>query len=612
MNVYHNLVFGLICLTPLIISCWAFLIYWSEFLLSYLEPDPSSQHYDYIIVGGGSAGSVLAARLSHDPGVRVLLLEAGGAPSLLTSVPALTASLQLTGYDWQHVTVAQEAACGAMLDRRCRWPSGKMLGGSSGLNYMLYIRGHEKDFNSWADQGNKGWSYDEVSQYFMKAEQGSDTKLSINKPFYTSSLTDDILATGRDNGYNINAQDDHSNLTGFMEPRVTIKEGARADTYTTILKPVRHRPNLVILKNARALKILFERKRAIGVLFSRYGTEQTVKCSREVIVSAGTVNSAKLLMLSGVGPSQHLQSHNIPVIADLPVGQNLQDHITTSLGPFMLNNSYTSFHPATSLGLWSVLEWLTSGGGALATNGVDAMAFIHSSLSKDNSWPDVQLLFMSSWLLADYWTFIWKTFGLDGDKMWSGYYQHLYNHNSIHAASILPVVLRPKSRGEVTLQSSNPWTPANINPRYLTHPDDMETLVQGIMKTVAMLNSSHHMLQHHYQLPQLHTPGCGQHDLFSVSYWRCHVSQVSLTMYHPVGTCKMGQDHTAVLDERLRVRGGVAGLRVADASVMPTIVSANTNAAVIMIAEKAAHMIIQDHKSETADNVAHQNLHSEL
>ena len=257
----------------------------------------------------------------------------------------------------------------------------------------------------------------------------------------------------------------------------------------------------------------------------------------------------------------------------------------------MLNNSHTSFHPATSISLRSVWDFLVRGQGPLTSVGVDAMGFIHSGLNSDPAWPDIQLMFMSSWMLADYWTLIWRTFGLDGDTMWSGYYRHLYNISSIHAVTILPIILRPRSRGYVTLENSNPWSSPVINPRYLSHPEDLEVMVKAITKTLDMVTHSPHLRQHDYSLPRLATPGCEDHQLFSEAYWQCHVSRVSLTMYHPVGTCAMGH----VTDTRLRVPG-VQGLRVADASVMPRLVSGNTNAATVMIAEKAADMIKEDRR----------------
>ena len=225
------------------------------------------------------------------------------------------------------------------------------------------------------------------------------------------------------------------------------------------------------MRNSRVLSIITEDARAVGVTYSRFGEEASVRCTREVIVAAGTVNSAKLLMLSGIGPREELDRVGIKVVADLPVGQNLQvilisgsysvrvivsffqDHLTTSLGPFMMNNSHTSFHPATSISLRSMWDFLVRGEGPLTSVGVDAMGFIHSEHPGDTdpAWPDVQLMFMSSWMLADYWTLIWRTFGLDGDMMWSRYYQHLYNPNSIHGVTILPILLRPKSRGQARI-----------------------------------------------------------------------------------------------------------------------------------------------------------------
>ena len=602
MSLVHHVVIAALSLTPLLVSCLAFLLYWTEYLQAQLWPGLTDQEYfDLIVVGGGTAGSVLAARLSEAPGLRVLLLEAGGSPSLLTSIPLITPSLQMSPYDWGHLTTPQTAACGSMLGRRSRWPSGRILGGSSGLNYMLYVRGQQEDYDGWAGLGNTGWAWSEVLQYFQRAEAGPPQgnygqtgPLPVSEPAYKTDLQDDILAMARDAGYDVKDVNLERNQTGFTVPRLTQQDGRRADTFRSYLRGAEDRENLVILRNSRVLRIIIEEGVATGLVYSRFGVELTVHCRQEIILSSGTVNSAKLLLLSGLGPAAHLQSLGIKVVADLPVGKNLQDHLTTMLGPFMLNNTRTSFHPATSLGLGSVLELLQHGRGVLTTGGVDAMGFIHSGTEgqTETETPDIQLLFMSSWIMADYWTFIWKTFNLDGERLWEGYFKHLYSPNSTHAVSILPVVLRPKSRGEVRLASSNPWTAPLINPGYLTDPADLETLVAGIMKTLELVSQSPHLRQHGYSLPERPTPGCEGPGLFSRDYWRCFVSQLSLTMYHPVGTCRMGpsDDSRAVVDPQLRVRG-VRGLRVADASIMPTIVSGNTQAATVMIAEKAADLI---------------------
>ena len=602
MTLTHHVVYCLLCSVPLLVSCLAFLTYWTEYLQSQLRPAVSDQTYDFLIVGGGTAGSVLAARLSEDPRVRVLLLEAGGSPSPLASVPVMTASLQMSTYDWGHLTTPQSASCGAMVGRRCRWPAGRMLGGSSGLNYMLHVRGQQQDYDAWEREGNTGWGYQDVLKYFLRAESrpghdgyGQSGPLPVSDPAHSEGLQDEILAMSRDNGYDVKDVNVVRNQTGFMRPKLNQKSGVRMDTYRSYLKPVEHRENLVVLRNSRVLRLVIKAGVATGLVYSRYGQDYTVHCSREIILASGTINSAKTLLLSGLGPADHLEALGIKVEADLPVGENLQDHLTTALGPFMLNNSHSSFHPATSVTFQSLIDFVLSGAGVLTSGGVDAMGFIHSGLSQENndtSSPDIQLLFMSSWIMADYWTFIWRTFNLDGKKMWDSYYQHLYTPNSTHAASILPILLRPKSRGQVRLASSNPWARPLIDPGYLTHPEDLDTLVAGIEKTVEMVSKSPHLTRHGYRLPRLPTPGCEEEELFSRQYWGCHLRQVSLTMYHPVGTCRMGPaSHPgAVVDPQLRVRG-VSGLRVADASIMPTIVSGNTHAATVMIAEKAADMI---------------------
>ena len=429
------------------------------------------------------------------------------------------------------VTEPQEAACGAMVGRRCRWPSGRMLGGSSGLNYMLWVRGQREDYDTWAEEtGDPGWGWDQLQPYFQRAE----AELA-GAPRHTSALTEDILAAARSHNYTVSGGE-HGR--GFMVPRVTQRDGARADTYRTYLRRAAARPNLAVLKNARVLRVLVEGGAAVGVEFSRYGAEQRlrVRAGGEVVLSAGTVSSAHLLLVSGLGPAEQLRRHGVPLVADLPgVGRNLQDHLTTNLGPFLLNNSHTSFHPATSLGLGAVWDYLVHGAGPLTSVGVDAMGFIQSQESAEaEARPDTQLLFMSSWLLADYWSLVWRTFGLDGERLWAGYYRHLYTPRSLHAVSILPVLLRPRSRGEVSLRSADPWAPPRVDPRYLSHPADLATLVAGTRRALALVSGSPQLRRHGYTLPQLATPGCEHTQLFSAAYWACHVSQLSLTMYHPV------------------------------------------------------------------------------
>jgi len=325
-------------------------------------------------VGAGSAGAVIANRLSENPHWKILLLEAGGSESILSDIPLAAATLQMTPIDWAYQTEPQEASCFGLINRRSRWPRGRVLGGTSVLNYMLYVRGNARDYDKWAHLGNYGWSWDEVLPYFIKSEDNLDSSiayngyhgiggyLTVDSPPYISDIAKAFTEAGKYLGYP-NVDINGPIQAGFTIPQGTVRKGARCSTSKAFLRPVRKRFNLHVLTFAYVTKILFnEYKRAIGVQFDRFSLTHVVYARREIIVSGGAVNSPQLLMLSGIGPAHHLQSLGIPVIADLPVGENLQDHVYPG-GVHFVINSKNSFVQRRIVNLKNILSYFSVGQG---------------------------------------------------------------------------------------------------------------------------------------------------------------------------------------------------------------------------------------------------------
>lgn len=593
-------VFAIRCLPPIIaLVAWTFQA--GDYLYSYVEPNVNPS-YDYIIVGGGSAGCVMASRLSENPQVHVLLLEAGGAPPLsISSVPSMAAFLQKSPLDWQYETVPQQNACMAMNGQKCQWPRGKMLGGTSGLNYMLYVRGDPRDYDRWANMGNKGWNYKDVLPYFKKSEShigrykddgkhhGHKGPLKVRDSVYLSPLAESYNHMARGWGFKVDHDANGPEQSGFEAPQVTVTEdGRRADTYHSyIMGQPASRTNLHIIKYAHVNRVLINDDNvAFGVEFTRYGRVQTAMANREVILSAGTINSPVILMQSGVGPKDQLDMFNIPVKANLEqVGANLQDHVTTLLGPLFINRPVTFDIVRLAASPSLMWEYFINGTGPLgATVVCDSMAFVHSNLTSNDPRPDIQYLINGVAIYSDYGTFFKKIFAIK-PELWDSFYGPHYGKDSV---TILPVVLRPKSRGWIRLASStaDPSVPPLINPNYLSHPDDVKTLVKAIKFILELTSSSKELKTFDFGLLQTPFPPCI--NKADDAYWECFVRHMTMTMYHPVGTCAMG----SVVDENLKVKG-IGHLRVVDASVMPEIVGANTNAPTIMIAEKAADLVKQ-------------------
>jgi choline dehydrogenase-like flavoprotein len=538
--------------------------------------------YDYLIVGAGSAGCVLASRLSEDPTVRVGLIEAGPPDtSVLIHCPAGLALLaQTRSANWGFETVPQPGLNG----RRGYQPRGKVLGGSSSVNAMIYARGHRADYDGWAAEGNPGWSFDEVLPYFKRAEhneRGADAFHGTGGPLNVADLRspgrwrERFVQAGVEAGYPHNPDFNNAEQEGFGPYQVTHRNGERFSAAKAYLTPHLGRPNLEVLTGAQVLRVRFEGHRAVGVDVRIGGAERALSARREVLLSAGALQSPQLLMLSGVGPGAHLQALGIPVLHDLPgVGRHLHDHIdVVQVVEGVQSHDQRELFGLSLAGavraLRGVFEWQQHRTGMLTTNFGEGGAFIRST--PDEPIPDLQLHFVVG-KLVDH-----------GRKTVFG-----------HGYSCHVCVLRPRSRGSVQLASADPLAAPLIDPAFLREDDDTHRLVRGF-KLMRQILAQPALAQHGGR--EVAASAAAQTDAQIEAYIRQHAD----TIYHPVGTCRMGPAESAasgrsVVDAELRVHG-LQGLRVVDASVMPQIVGGNTNAPTIMIAEKAADLIRQAQRS---------------
>lgn len=521
--------------------------------------------FDDIIIGAGSAGCVLASRLTEDPERRVLLLEAGGAgntPAIRT--PALYGQLQDSPVDWGDRTLPQPQLGG----RRIYMPQGRVLGGSSAINYMIYIRGDRSDYDAWQAAGNPGWSYADVLPYFIRAERNlsfADAWHGVDGPLTVSShppghpLVERYFAAAMERGIPFNPDFNGASLAGCGPLQATIGHGARCCAARAYLDPARERPNLTVLTHGHVTRLRFRGQRAVGVDYVRNGQAERAEASQEVILSAGALRSPQLLMLSGIGPARELEPLGIRVRLDLPgVGKNLQDHLHTRVRCAITEP--LTFPPLPDADRSAAERaYQTHGAGPLASNFLEAGAFLRSR--PEETVPDLQHFFLMV-LAPDY---------------------PEAGPPTRHGVTLTAYICRPASRGEIRLASADPLDRPRIDPRYLSEPQDLRRAIAGVRWNLDLLYASaFDDIRGEEAAPGIQARSDAALEAF--------VRRTASTTWHPAGTCRMGTDAEAVVDATLRVQG-LEALRVVDAAVMPTLVSGNTHAPVIMIAEKAADLI---------------------
>uniref|UniRef100_U5EYT3 Putative glucose dehydrogenase n=1 Tax=Corethrella appendiculata TaxID=1370023 RepID=U5EYT3_9DIPT len=568
------------------------------------------EEYDFIVVGAGSAGSVVANRLSENPNWKVLLLEAGGDPPIESEIPDLFFSLQNSSHDWSYNAALSKHASKSTLHGSF-WPRGKMLGGCAAINAMIYCRGNNRDYDQWEQMGNPTWGWSNVLEYFKKSEDNRATNIADAKggQFHRKGgyLTVDNFATNEpfvNDLFNAIKELGHKEIlditsdefNGFTRIQGTIRDGTRCSAAKAFLASIKDRPNLHIIKHAHVTNLEYGTNReVVGVKFLiNEKTPLIARSRKEVVLSAGSINTPQILLLSGIGKEKSLLKLGITPIANLNVGKNLQDHVIiplifTSAKPIPMEYDESKLFE-------NFAQYLMNRTGRFASHGAtNFVGFVNSVNGSTDPYPDVQYHYFIIPKGSPKSSYVPLKFQYDVTVSDSFLESNRFNDVILAFA----VLLNPKATGKVKLLTTNPLDAPKIDPNYLNRIEDVQTMLRAIRIKQQIMQATA-LKDYGFQMYKINIPGCVNHTYDTDAYWECYSRHLSTTLYHPVGTCKMGPDYDrdAVVDYRLRVRG-VQGLRIADGSIMPKIVSGNTNAPIIMIGEKVSDFIKEDWAQHT-------------
>ncbi|XP_044738154.1 glucose dehydrogenase [FAD, quinone]-like [Chrysoperla carnea] len=566
-------------------------------------PDISTDHlptYDFVVVGAGSAGAPLAAHLSNNPDWNILLIDAGSDPPQQADMPGLIFHSYDTDFDWRYKTEPQANACQSKNDHRCKWPRGKALGGTSVLNAMIYQTGNEADYTEWEKQTKDSrWGWTNVKKYLDQYSKDSDADVFDTSYAKLHQLQQLPIMAAQELGLaEITDSEQILNGTiGYFRTRGTIKDGVRETTAKTYLSTLKARKNLHILKNAYVGKVNIKNQEAESLDVWLNDKWIQIKAKKEIILSAGAINTPQILMLSGIGPKDHLESLNIKVVADLPVGKNLQDHPIVDVFAALKE---LPIAPLTTKEMLDFLyQYFMHKTGPFATIGLTGVLGFINSKNPQAIYPNLQIHHCA--------------FSIN-DSIVGPYFLNLANYNEAYANVFrrfnskyplmiqFPTLLKPKARGFIQLKSIDPFEAPIIDPNIFGHEEDVNTILEGIDHCIRIIKSKTFQAYAGAEVIKMNEDECAKFDVESHDYWRCNIKHSAATIYHPVGTARMGIDpELSVVNSKLQVHG-IKNLRVVDASVMPEIPSGNTNVPTIMIGLQAADIIKESYETSKTHN----------
>ncbi|RZB39204.1 glucose dehydrogenase [FAD, quinone]-like [Asbolus verrucosus] len=548
--------------------------------------------YDFIVIGAGSAGSVVATRLSEIAEWNILLLEAGGEENDFNQIPSMFMFLQLSEMNWGYYSTPQTNCCLGMIDHKCMAPRGKALGGSSALNAVMYVRGNPKDYDKWVELGNPGWSYEEVLPYFIKSENSQidgDSGYHGKGGFWNVEYA--LPPTNKFSNFidgnvelNVSPLDyNGQDQLGVSKTQVNTKHGKRQSTGTAFLDNARKRKNLKVVTKALVTQINIDEssKVAQGVTFVTNDKKFSATATKEIIVSAGAINSPQLLMLSGIGPKSHLEEMGIQVIEDLPVGENLLEH------PLFQGLSFHTNYSSGSADVETLItNYLNGYGPYTSPSNIDGLGFIHAGDVPEDV-PMVEYLFITAG--GSMMPILRRVYNYNDELT----YHYLNNLNSDSDVVFYLVLLHEKSRGRVSLKSHDPIDFPNIDLNLFSEPEDIDNFIVGIEFILKLVETE---AFRKINATLVDIPVCQDFEIYSRDFWDCTIRHMSMTLYHPCGTTPMGPDKTtSVVDSNLKVHG-IEKLRVVDAGVFPSTISGHTNAPAVMVAEKISDVIKNDYQ----------------